>query len=66
MSGLGWKAGRVDTVWMRMRGYATPNPHKQQAAYASGVALRSHCAAAHNNQIDNNCPACRELQEKGK
>lgn len=34
--------------------------------YANGHALEGHCAGAHAGKINENCPACKELQRKTK
>ena len=36
----------------------------QRKHYRSGGALRGHCASAHGGQVDPECRACREIQER--
>ena len=37
---------------------------QQRQGYLSGEALRQHAKTAHNGQVLESCPACREIQKK--
>ena len=37
---------------------------QQRQGYLSGEALRQHAKTAHNGQVLESCPACREIQRK--